>query len=139
MILSIKGKTFQFNDMTLVLDKCRLEHSRCSGFRHISLFDKIKDDDKIYALRYPGYTMGHIKVNNDDIITEIKIYTASHIRENYPEDIDNRFDEFIGEKFIVLSKDNFSSIDTDDIESLIMRSREMEMLYNDNTNIYSPS
>lgn len=137
MVLSIESDLFYINDITLILDENRIDSFRIKEFRHFILLHRVNDKKtKIYVIRYPGYTMGCIKVDANDIITEIKIYTNQlFITECYPENINIKFKKFIGQKFIILTKDNITSIDTNIIKDLVLKDQKMGVIYNDNNKI----
>jgi hypothetical protein len=54
-----------------------------------------------YAIRYPGATRGHIKVDENDIILEIKLYKDSmNTHKIYKPEVEECFEKYIGMKLV---------------------------------------
>lgn len=51
-----------------------------------------------WLIRYPGRTVGNIKVDENNIIKSIRIYEDVHI---YSDDVKEQLDSFIGYKLII--------------------------------------
>lgn len=97
-ILSINNNNKLTNVITLELDKHLIFESNLSLKNYI-YNEKFKDS---YAIRYPGATRGHIKVDENNIITEIKIYHDKYRTDKiYKDTIDKALEKFIGFEFVV--------------------------------------
>lgn len=92
-LITSKVEGFYINDLTIDMDKCLLK--KHSGF--CTYIYNSKCNNK-YPIRYPGATRGHIKVDDNDIITEIKLYADTNI---YNSNVFMCFDKYIGKKFII--------------------------------------
>lgn len=55
-------------------------------------------DENTWLIRYPGRTVGNIKVDENNIITSITIYEGVVI---YSDDVRDQLDSFIGYKLII--------------------------------------
>lgn len=61
---------------------------------------KTNDNEIIYPIRYPGYTMGCIVLDENNIIKEIKI-SADYFSKCYKENLENELQQFIDYKLIL--------------------------------------
>lgn len=78
------------NEMTVKLDKLVLEKSRIRIFYTYIYGKKINN---CYVIRYPGASRGCIEVDDNDVITGIKIYDTNGI---YSELAKETLEEYIG-------------------------------------------
>lgn len=69
------------------------------------LYDADKPTDKGYiAIRFPGATRGHIKVNKDNIIEEIKLYDDKYnLDKIYEFNVRDCFEKYIGMKLVLVN------------------------------------
>lgn len=87
---------YLINDLTKEIDnylKYKDEKYPSETYIH----DKYKD---MWPIRYPGATRGHIKVSENDIILEIKLYEDSD--GIYKHEVRECFDKYIGMKFVLV-------------------------------------
>lgn len=54
-----------------------------------------------YAIRYPGATRGHIELNEENIITNIKLYDST--KDIYRKEVEDILKKYIGMKLSVSS------------------------------------
>ena len=57
---------------------------------------------KVWAIRYPGATRGHLEINEDDIIIDIVLYKDCNSHRIYKENVEECFKKYIGMKLIMI-------------------------------------
>ena len=86
------------NDLTREMDKY-LKYKSKYAQTYIMEVEKIKD--RYYsALRYPGATRGHIEVDDNNIIIDIKLYTDLSTDKIYEYNVRDIFKNYIGKKLL---------------------------------------
>jgi hypothetical protein len=86
------------NDLTREMDKY-LEHE-IGSFRTY-IYDHSLNG-KTWAIRYPGATRGHIEINKDNTIVNIKLYKDCKTHEIYKPNVEECFRKYIGMKLIMV-------------------------------------
>ena len=103
LLNNIHDKDLEFyeNDLTREMDDY-LTVARDSVFKTYIYKNAQKDenDNKFYAIRYPGATRGHIKTNKENIILEIKLYD-DYNDSIYKKEVIDIFDKYIGMQLII--------------------------------------
>lgn len=92
MIKSRKNWQGYKNEVTDYLDDYLIKCDGCRDFYSNYIFDEPINGN--WAIRVPGATRGHIKIE-DEIIKEIKLYEDSFC---YKREVFDNLDEFIGRK-----------------------------------------
>lgn len=101
------GEFTEVCDEYTIFDKERKARLKEHGF-----CTYILEDDNItpnvFAIRHPGATRGHIRTNDDKVITEVVIYESSGIYKKEPHNVGIYKDEilsviqqFIGRKIVI--------------------------------------
>lgn len=90
MIKSKKNRQGYKNDITEYLDEYLIKCEGCIDFYSNYIYDEPINGN--WAIRVPGATRGHIKIE-DGIIKEIKLYEDSFC---YKREVLNNLDQFIG-------------------------------------------
>lgn len=91
-------KTQYRSALTLELDSL----SGISKYEYYELFyhyievDDLSIKDKCLGIRVPGGTVGGIWIDDNNVITKIKIDT-DYVVKTYPNDVNQRIQKFIGE------------------------------------------
>ena len=86
-LLTVIEKRDYVNDFTKELDTI-LKH-KVEGVNFNTYLYPYSDD--IWVFRYPGATRGHIKIDDNDIITDIKIYEDTNIYKPEAEEICKKY------------------------------------------------
>ena len=99
------GEVTEFIDKYLIseVDKNMMEQGYCLGTYLWGL--EQYDDFKGTVIRFPGATRGHIKLDDDNVITDIKFYEDTCFGEGildslYDKKIENDIKIFLGKKLI---------------------------------------
>lgn len=92
MIFSTKDRQGYRNEITDYLDKYLIKCDGCIDLYSNYIFDE--DVNGNWAIRVPGATRGHIKVENG-VVEKIKLYEDSFC---YTRDVYDGLDKFIGMK-----------------------------------------
>lgn len=95
-----KGKRSRFsddivNDFTRELDKCTKGETQ-GAFSNYIYAERIKRGENkfLVSFRYPGATMGHLELDRNNTITDIKLYQDS--KEIYKNNVEQVMQKFIG-------------------------------------------
>ena len=86
-LLTVIEKSNYVNDFTKELDTV-LKHKAESIEFYTYLYHY---SDDTWVFRYPGATRGHIKIDDNNIITEIKIYKDTNIYKPEAEEICKKY------------------------------------------------
>lgn len=93
----IKKSIGHVNDLTQEMDSY-LKDS-ISGFYTYIYNSKCNNK---YPIRYPGATRGHIEVDENDIIINIKLYIDKYETNTiYNDSVVECFEKYVGKKFII--------------------------------------
>ena len=65
-------------------------------FSHYILVDRTSFIDKCFAIRVPGGTVGHLKIDSNNNISEIKI-DLDYVVKSYPENLNDTLQKYIGQ------------------------------------------
>lgn len=97
-LITIKKRKDYTNDLTREMDTYLKIKSAYSFNTYIC--SKYKD---MYPIRYPGATRGHIRVDENEIITEIVLYKNEDYdtSEIYESDIEECFKKYIGMRIVI--------------------------------------
>lgn len=87
------------NDLTREMDSYLCNH--VDSFRTY-IYDT--PFNNTWAIRYPGATRGHIKLDENNIIKEIVLYKNYNSHTIYKDNIEECFSKYIGMKFIIKNK-----------------------------------
>lgn len=85
------------NELTKEMDLYLKSSYKCSDFSTY-IFRRKGSNKKIFAIRYPGATRGHVKVNHKNEIVEIKLYEDTS--DIYKENIKDCFEKYLGRRLI---------------------------------------
>ena len=86
------------NDLTREMDNY-LKHKSKYAQTYIMEVEQIRD--RYYsALRYPGATRGHIEVDDNNVIIDIKLYTDLPTDKIYEYNVRDIFKNYIGKKLV---------------------------------------
>jgi len=98
ILLTNKDEYLEYtNDLTREMDTY-LGYKK--GLARTYIYDTKFED--CYAIRYPGATRGHIRVNDNDIITEIILYRDKYNTDKiYKENVRECFKKYIGMKLVM--------------------------------------
>lgn len=102
----LKGYLTDVMDDNLYTPEGKEKRKPYSYGTYVMMSDNYKP--KLYPIRFPGATRGHIEVDDDMIIKDIKIYESSGIYSGKPHtvgiydpDIKVHLKEFIGKKLVI--------------------------------------
>lgn len=83
--------------LTEELDRlCGIDKKDFTRFRHYLLADKWCLDRNCLAIRVPGGTVGGVTIDENKVITDIKIDT-NYVIKTYPDDVNEKVRKYIGE------------------------------------------
>lgn len=91
------------NDLTKEMDNY-LKHGTDRFYTYLFEADNptIRSDKLYIAIRYPGATRGHIEIDKNYIITDIKLYNdACRLPNIYSDEILHCFEKYIGMKIVM--------------------------------------
>lgn len=91
------------NDLTREMDTYLIE--KIKKLKHVGqtyLYDH--PFGKHWPIRFPGATRGHIEVDENDIIQDIKLYTSGNTDGIYNFNVRDCFEKYIGMKLVVLKE-----------------------------------
>lgn len=122
-ILTIKSSIYGVNKITNTIDKYYKSFNKNSGFYHYMMNERFTNGEMedSYTLRFPGYTIGAVYVDDEDIITDIKL-SLDYFKDSYTEGLEKELKQFIGDKLIIMTKDKKYSEDI--IEEAIKFTKE---------------
>lgn len=94
-LITVKsGYREMINYLTIIIDSYIKKPIK--GF-YTYIYDTPYNNDT-WLIRYPGRTIGNIKVDENNIIKSIRIY---HDVDIYSDDVREQLDSFIGHKMII--------------------------------------
>lgn len=98
-LITIKNEyIYKTNDLTREMDNYLIKSIDSTRLKTY-IYDYFFEESMCYAIRFPGATRGFIRINEENIIKEIKLY--DDLKEIYENDVINCFRKYIGMKLII--------------------------------------
>ena len=97
-LITIKKRSDYTNDLTKEMDTYRKFKTVYTFKTYI--YDKYKD---MYPIRFPVATIGHIRVDENEIITEIILYKGESYDTSkiYESNVEECFEKYIGMRIVI--------------------------------------
>ena len=89
------------NDLTKEMDEYLIGSWKQN--RSINTYIYRQLGNRYQAIRYPGATRGHIEIDKNDIIIDIKLYSDElHTDSIYEKNVSECFSKYIGRKLVFI-------------------------------------